>query len=50
MPSFKCKDIGMACNFEASAATEEELTNKIKKHAKEVHGIDPVPADLAQKI
>jgi predicted small metal-binding protein len=31
MPSFKCKDIGMTCNYETSASTEEELMEKIKK-------------------
>ena len=50
MPSFACKDIGMACPFEAKAPTEAELMKKVAEHAKSVHKIDPVPADLAAKI
>ena len=50
IPTFKCKDIGMACSFEAGAATEDELMTKIKKHGKEAHGLDPIPPDVAQKI
>jgi predicted small metal-binding protein len=50
MPSFACKDLGMACPFEAKAATEAELMKKIADHAKAVHKIDPVPADLMTKI
>jgi len=50
MPSFACKDIGMDCKFQATAPTEAELMKKITEHAKAVHKIDPVPADLAVKI
>jgi predicted small metal-binding protein len=50
MPSFACKDIGMDCKFQTTAPTEAELMKKIAEHAKTVHKIDPVPADLAAKI
>ncbi len=50
MPSFQCKDIGMECSFQASAWTRGGLMKKIQTHAKAVHSIDPVPADLAAKI
>lgn len=50
MPSFKCKDIGMACNFEASAETEAELMKKVADHAKEVHKMDPIPPDVMEKV
>ncbi len=50
MPSFACKDIGMDCKFQTTAPTEAELMKKIAEHAKAVHKIDPVPADLAAKI
>jgi hypothetical protein len=35
MPSFACKDIGMACEFKTTAQTEAELMKKIAEHAKE---------------
>jgi predicted small metal-binding protein len=50
MPSFKCKDIGMDCPFEASAPTEDELMKKIAQHAKEAHGMETVPPETMEKI
>ena len=47
---FACKDIGMSCGFKASAKTEEELMPKIVQHAKEVHKLDPIPAETVQKV
>ena len=51
MPSFKCKDIGMTCPFEASAKTEDELMKKIADHAAKVHNMKPpFPADMIANI
>jgi predicted small metal-binding protein len=50
MPSFKCKDIGMDCPFEAEADTEKELMAKVAKHAKEAHGIETISPELQDKI
>ena len=50
MPSFKCKDIGMTCGFEANEKTEDELMKKIEEHAATVHNIKTITPDLADKI
>jgi len=50
MPSFACKDVGMACPFTAEAPTEAELIKKIAEHAKTVHKMDLVPPDMMVKI
>jgi predicted small metal-binding protein len=50
MPSFKCKDIGMACGFEATASNETELMKKIADHASKAHNMKTVPPDVMQKI
>jgi len=51
MPSFKCKDLGMKCDFEATAKTEEELMKKITEHAAKVHNMkQPFPPDMMQKV
>jgi len=50
LPSFKCRDIGMDCPFEASAPSREELMAKITEHADKVHHLNPPPADLVEKI
>jgi len=50
MPSFKCKDVGVDCSFEATAETEEELMKKIAEHAKEAHGMETIPADMLARV
>ena len=35
MKQIRCRDMGSDCDFEASAATEEELFKKVGEHAKE---------------
>ena len=50
LPSFKCRDIGMDCPFEASAPTKEELMKKISEHAASVHNIKTVSPELKEKI
>jgi predicted small metal-binding protein len=51
MPSFKCKDIGMQCPFEAKANTRAELMKKITEHAAKAHNMKaPFPPDMTEKI
>ncbi len=50
MPSFKCKDLGMACSFEATAGTEAELMTKISEHASKAHNMKTIPPDLMAKV
>ena len=50
MPSFKCKDIGMECKFEATAETQDELMKKIGTHAASAHDMKTVPSEIMSKI
>ncbi len=50
MPSFKCRDIGMSCGFEASANTEAELMKIVADHAGKVHNMKTIPPDTMAKI
>jgi len=51
VPSFKCKDIGMNCKFEVkNAASEQELMEQIKLHAKYAHNVQQITPDLEEKI
>ena len=50
MVSFKCKDIGMDCKFEATAANVQDLDDKITKHAHDVHHIDALDKGMWIKI
>lgn len=50
MPTFKCKDLGMDCPFEASALTKGSLLKKITKHAADVHNMKEIPPDMMEKF
>jgi predicted small metal-binding protein len=50
MPTFKCKDIGMDCPFEAKAKSQEELMKMISTHAATVHKMKDVPPEMMKKI
>jgi predicted small metal-binding protein len=42
---------GMACPFEATAKTEDELMKKITEHASKVHNMKPpFPPDMMAKV
>lgn len=46
----RCKDIGMDCDFEARAETEDELLEQAAQHAAEVHEIPEMTPDLVEKV
>ena len=45
-----CKDVGVDCEWSATAGTVDELMEKIRVHAKEGHGFDPIPEERVTKI
>jgi len=47
--SIKCSDVGVGCDWSASAENEEELIKKIAEHAKE-HDYTEVPPELLAKV
>lgn len=48
--SFRCKDIGMDCGFEARSDSKDSLMEKIVSHAKEAHNMHTIPPDIAGKV
>ncbi len=38
------------CAWAATGATSDEVTNKVASHAMQAHGMDEVPAEVAQKL
>mgnify|MGYP001072874179 CR=1 FL=1 len=50
MPSFRCRDIGMRCEFETTAKTEDELMKKIAEHARKAHNMETIPPDVMAKV
>jgi len=47
--SLRCKDVGSDCDFVICAKSEEEIFEKAKVHAKQVHHLDEIPKDLYDK-
>ena len=41
----RCKDMGIQCDFEARAETEEEILKQAAKHAAEVHNMTEIPEE-----
>jgi predicted small metal-binding protein len=49
--SFKCKDIGMQCDFEVKgASSKNEVLQIAAVHAKATHNMQTIPADIAAKV
>ncbi|PSN83435.1 hypothetical protein B9Q01_04780 [Candidatus Marsarchaeota G1 archaeon OSP_D] len=48
---FKCKDVGMKCDFEVKgASSREEVMKLVEVHAREAHQMQSIPQDVATKI
>lgn len=45
-----CRDVGMDCDFEARAATEEELLSLTAAHAAKEHGLTEIPEEVLTKV
>lgn len=44
-----CKDLGFDCEGVCRAETEEEILKQAAEHAKTVHNIPELPADVVAK-
>ena len=45
-----CGDVVQGCTWTASAATEEELLNKVAAHAEQAHNVKEVTQELAATV
>lgn len=48
--SICCRDVGVDCDFTATADTEESLMQKCAEHAKNAHGMTEIPPELAAVV
>lgn len=46
----KCKDVNPGCSFEARGDSEAEVLTKAAEHAKSVHNMRAIPADVLSKV
>jgi len=46
----KCRDVGVDCDFVARGENEQDVLKQCAEHARSAHGMDEIPAELAQKV
>ena len=46
----RCRDVGVDCDFVARGATEEEILQKAREHARKDHGFQDIPPELVDKV
>jgi predicted small metal-binding protein len=46
----RCRDVGMDCDFEARAETEEEILKKAAEHADAAHNMKEIPEEVLEKV
>ena len=46
----RCKDVGIDCDFEARAETEEEVLKQAAAHAAATHDMQEIPPDVLAKV
>jgi predicted small metal-binding protein len=50
MKQFVCKDVVPGCTFVTRREGDEELWVEIESHARDTHGMDEVPPEVAETI
>jgi predicted small metal-binding protein len=48
--TFRCKDLGLACEFEEKAESENELMKRIEGHVQTAHQMNPEQPEVQEKI
>ena len=46
----RCRDVGFDCDGVVRAETEEEVLKQVAAHAKAVHNIEAVSAEVVEKV
>jgi predicted small metal-binding protein len=46
----RCRDVGFDCDGLVKAETEEEALKQVAAHAKAVHNLDTVSAEVVEKV
>lgn len=45
-----CRDVGVDCDYEAQADTEQELMELLEHHARTAHDMDGIPPELVPEV
>ena len=45
--TISCRDVGVDCDFKTSGESTDEVLQKCAQHAKDAHGMEAIPPELA---
>ncbi len=48
--TFRCQDLGLACDFEEKAEGEDELMKRVEGHIQTVHQMDVQKPEIREKV
>jgi predicted small metal-binding protein len=48
--TFRCKDLGLECEFEEKAEGEHELMKRVEGHVRTAHAMNPQEEAVQEKI
>ena len=48
--TFRCRDLGLACEFEEKAESENELMKRVEGHLQTAHQMDPDHPEVQERI
>jgi predicted small metal-binding protein len=48
--TFRCKDLGLECDFEEKAEGEEELMKRVEGHVQTAHQMNPEKPEVQEKL
>ena len=48
--SYTCRDVGVDCDWQTSAGTEDEIMANVQKHAAEVHPTIELTPELVDAV
>ncbi len=48
--TFRCKDLGLACEFEEKAESENELMKRVEGHVQTAHQMNPEQPEVQEKL
>jgi len=47
---FSCSQVFPDCDAKVQAETEDEVLQQVAAHARDVHGVDPVPPEVVEQV
>ncbi|NLA31538.1 MAG: DUF1059 domain-containing protein [Methanomicrobiales archaeon] len=48
--TFRCRDLGLACEYEEMAESENELMKRVEGHLQTAHQMDPGHPEVQERI